>query len=255
MELVENINQTPNSPNIFCNSNIQSSPKCFSFPTFPCLTCNLYFCPEHLWSEVCLSCLRQSIRADLYKSPKIFSESLVIEINALEAKNDELSLEITKKKFCIKQLESDLKNSKVSNADFIKTKIQNEKKNRKNFEETAANMKKAVSELKIHENIMGNSAIGKDKSWYVNEIQFLIEKNLELTDKIDVIRLDLRQSVPYVEVRNFICSGCSVKIKEKFADRIFDWAENDRSILQSVIYYRKKAKVRNKEDACNCLMF
>lgn len=255
MELVENYNQKSNSPDIFCNSNTQSSPKCFSFPTFPCSVCNLYFCPEHLWSEVCLSCLKQNIRSDLYKSSKFASDSLIIEINTLEAQNDELSLEITKKKFCIKQLELNLKNSKVSNVDSIKAKIQNEKKNRKNLEETAANMKKAVNELKIHENLMGNSTIGKDKAWYMKEIQFLLKRTNELAYEIDAFKFELRLSVPYVEIRNFICSGCSIKIKEKFADRISDWAEKDRSILQSVILYRKKEKARNKDDACNCLMF
>jgi predicted nucleic acid-binding Zn-ribbon protein len=181
---------------------------------------------------------------------------LIQKINNLDSENDELSLEITKKNYKIKQIKTSLAEGSSSNVENIRKRIKSEKQNRKNLEISAGNLKKAVNELKTRENLVFSSnPKDQDVGWHLAEIEVLQKTNSELIKSIDLVKKDLRNSVPYTNIRSFICTGCSSKLKSEFGSQIFHLGSKDMSILNSILMYRRNERPSSQEKSCNCRIF
>lgn len=247
-----------------------------------CPACNKQACqfclPVSDDSVVCIFCVRVKLREELIVESlqrKVQLEKLVVDLMD-SAQSTQLDIEhLSDKTF---HLESLMKSSEVTHLSKISSLESNIKHTRSNSVSysTIDNLEAAVANQKKIEKTARAKYQQAMDDLESEEIDLSNQKEMErlLQNRVIELRNLSVNSVPYEDIRGWVCEKCSKTIKIRFREMILGGNQGSDSIVSSVInvkgeerdhmsvgslvsrktFTKAPAKKYEKEHKCSCLI-
>jgi hypothetical protein len=185
-----------------------SCKECLKMSDLMCKDCGFIFCGMHIWDNLCLSCLKETLKLDFLKGEKILS--LSSELARLEQENIELSFAIHLATSKIAEFSTSMKSTPDKPLDSLKQKLEIESKNSKNLQKTSESLNLALEILKTSENAIiahYSNSLSSLKT-QISQIDYLKQLEIQLLSELDDLHSTLSQSVPFSFLSKFICPSC-----------------------------------------------